>query len=73
MATQMNCPEGNINFIYFRMSVGCSITRFSTWFPLIDKCKIKLSLWKATSFSMEGHLTLVRSVLGNLGMYLFYS
>lgn len=61
---------GDIPFSYLGMPVGGN-SRVSTWVPLIDKFNKKLSMWKARSFSMGGRLTLIKSLLGDLGIYLF--
>ncbi|GKD03807.1 RNA-directed DNA polymerase, eukaryota, reverse transcriptase zinc-binding domain protein [Tanacetum coccineum] len=41
------------------------------WKSLIDKFKAKLSSWKANLLSFGGRLTLIKSVLGSLGIYYF--
>ncbi|GJX56798.1 RNA-directed DNA polymerase, eukaryota, reverse transcriptase zinc-binding domain protein [Tanacetum coccineum] len=41
------------------------------WKPLVDKFRLKLSSWKANLLSYGGRLTLIKVVLGSLGIYFF--
>nr|GEV36721.1 hypothetical protein [Tanacetum cinerariifolium] len=43
----------------------------ANWTTLIDRFLAKLSAWKANLFSIGGRLTLIKAILGSLGMYYF--
>nr|GEV32531.1 RNA-directed DNA polymerase, eukaryota, reverse transcriptase zinc-binding domain protein [Tanacetum cinerariifolium] len=47
------------------------LPRCHNWKPLVDRFHKRLSKWKSKSLSFGSHLTLVRSVLGSLGVYYF--
>ncbi|GJV26369.1 hypothetical protein Tco_1379064 [Tanacetum coccineum] len=68
MASNAGCITGNIPFNYLGLPIGSkkSITR---WKMLIDRFRSRLSTWKASLLSIGGRLTLIKSVLGSLGIY----
>ncbi|XP_071695740.1 uncharacterized mitochondrial protein AtMg00310-like [Rutidosis leptorrhynchoides] len=41
----------------------------SNWTAIIDKFKVRLSNWNASLLSISGCTTLIKSVLGNIGIY----
>nr|GFC06786.1 reverse transcriptase domain, reverse transcriptase zinc-binding domain protein [Tanacetum cinerariifolium] len=47
------------------------MTSCSNWNPLVERFLKRLSNWKAKTLSFGGRLTLIRSVLGSLGVYYF--
>ncbi|GJY86489.1 retrovirus-related pol polyprotein from transposon TNT 1-94 [Tanacetum coccineum] len=71
----INCDK----FMWCRSSCGLAETYYSgylswiaDWFQwqlLIDRFRGKLSTWKANLLSIGGRLTLIKAVLGNLGIY----
>ncbi|XP_071728072.1 uncharacterized protein [Rutidosis leptorrhynchoides] len=61
---------GTFPTTYLGMPVGSNMKYISNWDVLINKFQSKLSLWKASLISSGGKLTLVKSVMGSLGIYL---
>ncbi|GJS23647.1 hypothetical protein Tco_0452279 [Tanacetum coccineum] len=47
------------------------MSRSANWTPIIDRFFKRLSNWKAKALSFGGRLTLIKSVLGSLGVYYF--
>ena len=45
------------------------MARVKGWGKLVDKFRSRLSRWKVTTLSIGGRLTLIKSVLGGLGIY----
>ncbi|GJX62901.1 RNA-directed DNA polymerase, eukaryota, reverse transcriptase zinc-binding domain protein [Tanacetum coccineum] len=50
-------------------SSGTNMGRIINWNVLIDRFKARLTGWKANILSIGGRLTLIKSVLGSLGIY----
>ncbi|GKA35558.1 hypothetical protein Tco_0722049 [Tanacetum coccineum] len=71
MARWMRCGVGEFPFTYLGLPIGENMRRVGEWNPMIEKFKKRLSEWKAISMSLEGCLTLVKSVLGSLPLYYF--
>lgn len=70
MATNMlNCKKGSLPFNHLGIPVGQNMNKISSWEPIVDKFKRKLTVWKAKQLSFGGRLTLVKSVLGSLPIY----
>jgi hypothetical protein len=59
----LNCKVGSLPFLYLGLPVGANPRRVSTWEPVIDKVKKRLSRWRSKNLSMGGRLVLLRSVL----------
>ncbi|GKD46697.1 hypothetical protein Tco_1271342 [Tanacetum coccineum] len=49
------------------------MSRCANWNPIINRFHNRLSMWKAKTLSFGGRLTLIKSVLGSLGVYYFSS
>lgn len=56
---------------YLGLLIGAKMSKISSWIPIVEKFQNKLSSWKARTLSYGGRLTLIKSVLGNLGTYYF--
>ncbi|GKB78177.1 RNA-directed DNA polymerase, eukaryota, reverse transcriptase zinc-binding domain protein, partial [Tanacetum coccineum] len=69
LARDTGCGSGNIPFSYPGLPLGVNMNLISNWQPLIDRFRAKLSSWKACTLSIGGRLTLIKSVLGSLGIY----
>ena len=69
MASNTGCAAGTLPFTYLGLPIGCNMSLTENWKLLIDKFKTKLSGWKANLLSFGGRLTLIKSVLGSLGIY----
>ncbi|GKB30224.1 RNA-directed DNA polymerase, eukaryota, reverse transcriptase zinc-binding domain protein [Tanacetum coccineum] len=47
------------------------MSRCHNWNPLVDRFHKRLSKWKSKTLSIGGRLTLIKSVLGSVGVYYF--
>ncbi|GKB57874.1 hypothetical protein Tco_0914060, partial [Tanacetum coccineum] len=45
------------------------MSSIANWNKLVDMFRSKLSLWKANLLSIGGRLTLIKAVLGSIGIY----
>nr|GEY76180.1 hypothetical protein [Tanacetum cinerariifolium] len=71
MAACTGCEAGSFPFSYLGLPIGSNMSRIANWQILIDRFKARLSGWKANLLSIDGRLTLIKSVLGSLGIYYF--
>ncbi|GJZ25898.1 RNA-directed DNA polymerase, eukaryota, reverse transcriptase zinc-binding domain protein [Tanacetum coccineum] len=69
MATSTGCAPGSLPFTYLGLPIGSNMNLISNWQPLIDRFQSRLSSWKANMLSIGGRLTLIKAVLGSLGIY----
>ncbi|GJU98861.1 RNA-directed DNA polymerase, eukaryota, reverse transcriptase zinc-binding domain protein [Tanacetum coccineum] len=69
LARDTGCGSGNIPFSYLGLPLGVNMNLIPNWQPLIYHFRAKLSSWKACTLSIRGRLTLIKSVLGSLGIY----
>ncbi|GJU96537.1 putative RNA-directed DNA polymerase, eukaryota, reverse transcriptase zinc-binding domain protein [Tanacetum coccineum] len=69
MASNAGCIAGNIPFNYLGLLIGSNMKSIASWKMLIDRFRSRLSTWKASLLSIGGRLTLIKSVLGSLGIY----
>ena len=69
MARVTGCAAGNLPFIYLGLPVGSKMNRISHWQGFVDRFQTKLSSWKASLLSIGGRLTLIKSILGSIGIY----
>ena len=69
MARVTGCSAGSTPFTYLGLPIGVSMNRLMHWQGFIDKFEAGLSKWKAYLLSIGGRLTLVKAVLGNVGIY----
>ncbi|GJZ58750.1 putative RNA-directed DNA polymerase, eukaryota, reverse transcriptase zinc-binding domain protein [Tanacetum coccineum] len=69
MAVGTSCSPSFLPFSYLGLPIGSNMGRISSWNILIDRFKAKLSGWKANMLSSGGRLTLIKLVLGSLGIY----
>ncbi|KAJ9560661.1 hypothetical protein OSB04_005821 [Centaurea solstitialis] len=71
MARRLNCKTGTLPFNYLGIPVGENMNKATSWKPIVEKFKSRLSKWKASTLSIGGRLCLCKSVLGSLGNYYF--
>ncbi|GKF71593.1 putative RNA-directed DNA polymerase, eukaryota, reverse transcriptase zinc-binding domain protein, partial [Tanacetum coccineum] len=70
-ATSIRCLASQFPCTYLGLPIGANMSRCSNWMPLVERFQKRLSNWKAKSPSIGGRFTLIRSVLGSLGVYYF--
>ncbi|KAJ9564749.1 hypothetical protein OSB04_000715 [Centaurea solstitialis] len=71
VAADHGVREGKIPFNYLGFPIGASMSKMTSWNPLIEKFCCKILTWKSHSLSFGGKITLCKSVLGSLGVFLF--
>ncbi|GKB49301.1 zf-CCHC domain-containing protein [Tanacetum coccineum] len=71
LASTLNCEPSNLPFIYLGLPIGANMRKACHWKPIIDKFHNRLTSWKSKTLSYGGRLTLIKSVLGALGVYYF--
>ncbi|GJT17711.1 hypothetical protein Tco_0876417 [Tanacetum coccineum] len=64
LASQFPCT-------YLGLPIGANMSRCVNWTPVINRFQKRLSNWKAKILSFGGRLTLVKYVVGSLGVYYF--
>ncbi|GJV06939.1 hypothetical protein Tco_1344595 [Tanacetum coccineum] len=58
-----------VPFTYLGLPIGSNMNLITNWHPLIDHFHKKLSSWKANLLYVGGRLTLIKAVLGSIGIY----
>ncbi|GJV35295.1 hypothetical protein Tco_1407772 [Tanacetum coccineum] len=71
MSSNSGCASGSFLFTYLGLPIGSNMSLTSSWQVLLDRFQSKLSLWKANLLSIGGRYTLIKAVLGSLGIYYF--
>lgn len=67
----LSCCMTLIPFKFLGVLVGANPRRRSTWKPVVDSMRAKLSCWRGRNLSIGGKVTLINSVLSSLPLYLF--
>lgn len=67
-----NCKMGSLPFLYMGLPIGGDSRKLNCWHPLIDRIKTKLSGWKSTNLSLDGHLVLLKYVMSSLPIYFLF-
>ncbi|GLT68412.1 hypothetical protein SLA2020_406460, partial [Shorea laevis] len=70
-AETLNCVVGCIPFKYLGIPVGANPRNLSTWTPVVDCLRRKLSNWKCESLSFGGRIVLLNAVLSSIPVYFF--
>ncbi|GJS66564.1 putative RNA-directed DNA polymerase, eukaryota, reverse transcriptase zinc-binding domain protein [Tanacetum coccineum] len=69
MARQTGCASGIFSFTYLGLPIGSNMNLVSSWQFLINRFHTKLSSWKDNLLSIGRRLTLIKAVLGSIGIY----
>ncbi|GKB48572.1 RNA-directed DNA polymerase, eukaryota, reverse transcriptase zinc-binding domain protein [Tanacetum coccineum] len=69
LASRTGCAAGFFPFTYLGLPIGANMNLSSSWNILIDRFQKRLSSRKANLLSIGGRLTLIKAVLGSLGIY----
>ena len=67
----LGCRVGSLPRTYLGMPLGVSHKFLSIWNPILEKIERKLAGWKKLYLSKGGRLTLLKSTLSSLPIYLF--
>nr|GEV57985.1 putative RNA-directed DNA polymerase, eukaryota, reverse transcriptase zinc-binding domain protein [Tanacetum cinerariifolium] len=73
LASTIGCLASQLPCIYLGLPIGANMSRCNHWSPLVERFHKHLSNWKSKSLSIGGRFTLIKSVLGSLGVYYFSS
>ncbi|GKA50550.1 putative RNA-directed DNA polymerase, eukaryota, reverse transcriptase zinc-binding domain protein [Tanacetum coccineum] len=68
MARRTGCASSSFPFTYLGLPIGSNMNLNSSWQILINRFHKRLSSWKANLLSIGGRLTLIKAVLGSLGL-----
>ncbi|KAJ0561825.1 putative RNA-directed DNA polymerase [Helianthus annuus] len=71
MASILRCKIGSFPFKHLGLQVGANMNLVKNWKPVVDIFKKRLSVWKASTLSYGGRITLIKSVLSALPTYYF--
>ena len=71
LASAIGCLASQFPCTYLGLPIGSKMSRCCNWELVIDRFQKRLSKWKANSLSFRGRLTLIKSVLGSMGVYYF--
>ncbi|GJT93612.1 putative RNA-directed DNA polymerase, eukaryota, reverse transcriptase zinc-binding domain protein [Tanacetum coccineum] len=71
LAYSIGCQPSQFPCTYLGLPIGANMGRSVNWLPLVDRFQKRLSNWKSNSLSFGGRLTLIKAVLGSLGVYFF--
>ncbi|XP_071704462.1 uncharacterized protein [Rutidosis leptorrhynchoides] len=63
------CSKGTFPLAYLGLPIGFNVNTPRNWKPLCDQFRKKFSGWKASLLSIGERYTLLKSVLGSLGIY----
>nr|GEX32878.1 putative RNA-directed DNA polymerase, eukaryota, reverse transcriptase zinc-binding domain protein [Tanacetum cinerariifolium] len=69
MARLTGCKLGSFPFTYLGLPIGSNMSRLTHCQGFIDKFNSRLSKWKVKLLSIGGRSTLVKAVLGSVGIY----
>ena len=70
LALELGCNVGALPTTYLGLPLGCRQASISVWDRVEEKFPRKLAMWKRQHISKGGRLTLIRSTLSNLPIYL---
>jgi hypothetical protein len=65
----LNCRRGQIPFKYLGLPVGANPKRISTWEPLIEYLKKRLTSWGKKHISLSGRIVMINSVLNSIPIF----
>ncbi|GJT86151.1 putative RNA-directed DNA polymerase, eukaryota, reverse transcriptase zinc-binding domain protein [Tanacetum coccineum] len=69
MARGTGYEAGSFPFKYLGLPIGSNMNCIDSWSHLVSKFNDKLSNWKANLFFIGERLTLIKVVLGSVGIY----
>jgi hypothetical protein len=69
MASSVFCRFDSLPCSYLGMPLGSNPKRLSTWKPIIENFRRKLSIWRGRMLSLVGRICLIKSVMSSLLVY----
>ena len=69
MASSVFCRFDSLPCSYLGMPLGSNPKRLSTWKPIIENFRRKLSMWRGRMLSLVGRICLIKSVMSSLLVY----
>ena len=70
LALELGCNIGRLPITYLKLPLGMRRHYTSVWDGVEERFRRKVAIWKRQYISKEGRLTLIRSTLSNLPVYL---
>nr|GFB03631.1 reverse transcriptase domain, reverse transcriptase zinc-binding domain protein [Tanacetum cinerariifolium] len=71
LASFIGCLASQFPSTYLELPIGANMSRCFNWNPLVERFHKRISKWKSKALSIGGCLTLIKFVLGSLGVYYF--
>ncbi|GJS34885.1 putative RNA-directed DNA polymerase [Tanacetum coccineum] len=71
LASTIGCLASQLPCVYLGLPIGVKMSRCHHWNKIVERFQKCLSKWKSKSLSFGRRLTLIKSVLGSLGVYYF--
>ena len=70
LACELGCRVGSLPSSYLRLPLGSKMNSTRVWEGIEEKIRRRLAAWKRQYISKGGRLTLIRSTLSNMPIYL---
>ena len=70
LATELGCKIGLLPTYYLGMPLGVKHNSLEVWDGVKERFRSRLALWKRHYISKGGRLTLIKSALSNLPIYI---
>lgn len=65
----LNCRSGGTPFKYLGLPIGANHRKKSTWDPVVEKVRKRLSLWNNKNMSLCGRIVLLKSIFIALSIF----
>ncbi|KAA3485559.1 DExH-box ATP-dependent RNA helicase DExH10-like [Gossypium australe] len=69
MAAICKCKIGSLPINYLGIPLGANSKRITTWEPIIDRVRKKLSSWMSRTLSWAGKVVLINTILSSLSIF----
>lgn len=67
----LGCRVGDLSTLHSGLPLCLGSATKSMWNLVVERVETKLSTWKINYLSIEGRVTLIKSVMSNLPVYYF--
>ncbi|XP_022032151.1 uncharacterized protein LOC110933227 [Helianthus annuus] len=71
MANEIKCKVDSLPCAYFGLRIGSNMNRMLNWEPVLEVLDRRLSVWKSSTLSMGGRLTILKAILETIRTYFF--